>query len=137
MFAASCGVLGLLSAEVSEAVSRFQEWFDIPLLQEHELPTVSDEMLSLVEICSNTSNAAQRLGLHDRGRIQLGAAADLLILRNDDGAISSTGNPWSGLHQVMVAGTVALDGGKVVGGIAGTLLTSHLGNPATLRRPAT
>lgn len=131
LFAASCGILGVLAEGVSAEAARFLEWFQIPLLQEQDLPVASNEPISLTDISLRTRDIAKLLGLHDRGSIQLGSVADLLLLRSEGLPNSRDVVRWSDLQQVMVAGSVVFASSEnsseaVGGGVSGALLTSRL-----------
>ena len=126
MFAASRGILGVLIAGVSAEASRFLQWFQIPLLQDRDLPVGASESVTLEDISRHTSEVAELLEIHDRGSIRLGSVADLLLLRSEGLPNSRAVVQWSDLQQVMVAGTVVFDSGEVVGGVSGALLTSRL-----------
>jgi hypothetical protein len=130
MFAASRGILGVLEDGVSAEASRLLEWFQIPLLQDRDLPVAPSESVTLEDISLHTHEVAGRLGIHDRGSIRLGSVADLLLLRSEGLPNSRAIVQWSDLQQVMVAGSVVFDGGDVCGevggGVSGVLLTSRL-----------
>lgn len=76
-----------------------------------------------------TALPASRAGLHDRGRIAPGLAADLVIF--DPGTIidrSTYATPWQlsrGVHHVLVDGTIALHHGEPTETRAGTVLVKH------------
>jgi len=84
-------------------------------------------VLSLEQIIAKmTSVPAERLGLHDRGRIAPGAFADLVLF---DPAIlkdnSTQTNPQAkcdGLEKVWVNGKLAFDQGTGTGACSGVLL---------------
>ncbi len=134
MCAASRGILGVLAEGVSAEASRFLEWFQIPLLQDRDLPVGPGESVTLEDISRHTREVAGRLELHDRGAIRLGSVADLLLLRREGLPNTRAIVQWSDLQQVMVAGTVVFDNsednsedsGEVGGGVSGALLTGRL-----------
>lgn len=76
-----------------------------------------------------TSLPAQRLGLHDRGLVRPGMAADLVCL--DPAAIQETSSfeePRSyptGVHHVVVNGVVVVRDGESTGQTPGTLLPAY------------
>lgn len=85
---------------------------------------VRDGVLSLPEaVRKSTSLPASRAGLVDRGRLAVGAAADVVVLDPSRIVDKSTyERPWQlaeGVDTVLVNGTVAVDGGEVTGSRGG------------------
>ena len=73
-----------------------------------------------------TGRPARRLGLRDRGRIALGAKADLVLF---DAANIQEGNSFvdpcrhpSGIEYVFVNGVAAVSQGRETGALAGRVL---------------
>lgn len=88
---------------------------------------LSDAGLPVGEIVRKmTSKPAARMGLHDRGRIAAGLVADVVVLDADATAdlatYASPLTPPSGIHDVLVAGTAVLRGGRPTGARPGRLL---------------
>ncbi|WP_328469356.1 amidohydrolase family protein [Actinoplanes sp. NBC_00393] len=88
---------------------------------------VRDGVLSLPEaVRKSTSLPASRAGLVDRGRLAVGAAADVVVLDPSRIVDKSTyERPWQlaeGVDTVLVNGTVAVDGGEVTGSRGGRVL---------------
>ena len=79
-----------------------------------------------VAINKMTRKVADRLGLKDRGRIEKGCKADLVLFDRDNlKDNSSLHNPYAmcdGLDAVMVNGTFALYGGKLTGTQSGEII---------------
>jgi N-acyl-D-amino-acid deacylase len=78
---------------------------------------------------SSTSLPAQILGLPDRGLVRAGLAADLVVLdleRLRDRSTFFEPHQYSeGIDYVLVNGKLVVDGGKLTGELAGTVLERH------------
>ena len=76
-----------------------------------------------------TSLPARRLGLNDRGTVQTGMAADLVVFDPDTVCDTATyEEPKSfpeGMPYVIVNGQVVKDAGRQTGMLAGRVLRSH------------
>jgi N-acyl-D-amino-acid deacylase len=74
-----------------------------------------------------TGMPAARLGLRDRGVVRVGAAADLVVFDparvKDESSYPDPHRYPSGIHQVIVNGHVAVDGGRMARPGAGRVLT--------------
>src|SRR5262249_46854659 len=74
-----------------------------------------------------TGMPAARLGLRDRGVVQAGAVADLVVCAaatvKDESTYPDPPRYPSGIPYVVVNGQVAVDGGRLVGPGAGRVLT--------------
>jgi N-acyl-D-amino-acid deacylase len=74
-----------------------------------------------------TGMPAARLGLRDRGVVRVGAAADLVVFDparvRDESSYPDPHRYPSGIHQVIVNGHVAVDGGRMARPGAGRVLT--------------
>ncbi len=70
-----------------------------------------------------TSRPAKRLGLHDRGIVAEGAAADLVLFDPETVAAQATfeepRRQAAGIPYVMVNGRIAIDDGKRTDALAG------------------
>jgi hypothetical protein len=110
--AASRGVLGVLASSVSSEALRLQ----IPLLEERDLPVGASEAVSLHELAQQMREVAARLGLGDRGSVELGSVADLILLRTAGAPDYRAAIRWSDLQQVVVAGSVVFEFGELVSG---------------------
>ncbi len=87
-------------------------------------------VLSLEEVIRHISAApAQRLGLHDRGLIKAGLAADLVVLNPETIADTATFDQPKqypiGIDYVLVNGAAVVEKGKHTGVLKGRVLTSH------------
>lgn len=120
------GLLAVWDDGISKEVSHHLQSLQIPLLHAEELTCMTGEPLTIETLLQHTQNLAMQLGLCDRGSLQLGSVADLLLVEGDDVADSRAVVRWSDLQQVLVAGTVVFDRGEVVSGVGGVLLTSSL-----------
>jgi N-acyl-D-amino-acid deacylase len=84
---------------------------------------VLDEAAAVSRI---TSRAAGRLGLHDRGRVVPGAAADLLVFDpgqfRDRATIDQPNRLAEGLDWVIVNGQIVVQHGAVTGTLPGTVV---------------
>ncbi len=85
---------------------------------------VRDGVVTRTEaIARLTWRAADRLGLHDRGRIAVGQRADLVLLAPDTFIDTATyDRPCQippGLEHVLVGGVSVLDGGRATGARVG------------------
>jgi len=85
------------------------------------------ELMSLAEgVRRLTSLAADRMGLAGRGRIQCGAAADLVLFDPaqlaDRSTLAVPEAPPTGLRHVVVNGAIAVQDGRVTGARAGRVL---------------
>lgn len=123
------GLLGLLVDGISEELALHLQSLQIPLLNEQELSVKKSESIALASLTQHTHDLAERLRLSDRGRIALGAVADLLLLRSSNSPIAKDVIFWKNLHQVMVAGTVVFDNDEIICSTGGVLLTSRLSAP--------
>jgi N-acyl-D-aspartate/D-glutamate deacylase len=89
---------------------------------------VRDEQVLTLEdaIRRMTSAPADRLGLHDRGRIAVGLPADLLLFDpervQDHATFENPAQYSTGMHFVWVNGVVAVEDGKVTGARGGKVL---------------
>jgi N-acyl-D-amino-acid deacylase len=86
-----------------------------------------EKVLTLVECVRHmTSAAADRLRLPDRGRIAVGARADLVVFDKDTIKANATyavpRQAATGIFHVMVNGRFAVEDGKVTGARAGRVL---------------
>lgn len=100
------------------------------LAREHGFPSLE----TLVQ--RMTATPAQRFGLHDRGRIEEGLAADVVVF--DPTAMADTAtyeNPRQfsrGVHHVIVNGQFVLRDGRVTGSLPGRALRpAHPGGEAS------
>jgi len=70
-----------------------------------------------------TSLPAQRMGLHDRGVLRVGAFADVTIFNpatvNDLATFEHPDRPSVGIEYVIVNGVLSVEGGKVTGRVGG------------------
>jgi N-acyl-D-amino-acid deacylase len=75
---------------------------------------------------SSTSLPAQILGIHDRGQIQDGKAADLVVFDpdqiRDTSAFTDPQRYPEGIDDVLVNGVFVVDGGKLTGNLPGLVL---------------
>ncbi len=89
---------------------------------------VRDEaLLGLEEAIRRMTGApAARLGLRDRGVIREGAVADLVVFDpatvRSDATIDDPGREPEGIGEVIVAGTLVVDGGRPTGALPGRAL---------------
>ena len=67
-----------------------------------------------------TGEAADRLGIKDRGYVKEGCKADLVLFSPEELAVSDGGN--MGIRKVLVNGTVAVDDGRVTGALSGKVI---------------
>ena len=77
-------------------------------------------------VCKMSGFPAQRFGLNDRGRIEVGAAADLVVFDPEIIADRSTWleplQPAVGVKSVMVNGTWVIENGRPTGALPGRVL---------------
>jgi N-acyl-D-aspartate/D-glutamate deacylase len=89
---------------------------------------VRDEKVLTLEdaIRRMTSAPADRLGLHDRGRIAVGLPADLLLFDpervQDHATFENPAQYSTGMDFVWVNGVLAVEDGKVTGARGGKVL---------------
>jgi hypothetical protein len=114
------GLLGVMAEDLPPEA--------LPLLQLHALPVLSEEAIqsasegvTFMELAASTAAHAERLRISGRGRVRLGATADLLFLRQPTQPGLQSFDPTD-LHQVWVGGNVAFAEGKVTGESTGVLL---------------
>ncbi len=73
-----------------------------------------------------TGEVAQRLGLHDRGQLQQGMCADIVVFDPnticDTATLANPRSPSSGLELVLVNGKVAYRDGRCTGSLDGKVL---------------
>jgi N-acyl-D-amino-acid deacylase len=92
-------------------------------------------------IARMTSVAANDLKLHDRGRIALGSAADLVVFDparvRDHSTFAEPNLPAEGIIHVLVNGQFVIDGGKSTAALPGRVLRRQGSVPvARLERAA-
>jgi len=95
-----------------------------------------EKVISLEEaVRKMTSLPANRLGLFDRGRIALGAAADLVVFDPERVRDTATfARPLShseGIEYVIVSGQLVIDGGRRTGNLPGKILRHRAGGTGT------
>ncbi len=111
------GVLGLVTNDAAE-LQEVLDWFQLPLLNVEQLPFVKNLPATVNELSKQTHDAAEWLGLKDRGTIKIGAVADLLFYSQAGGQTVSSNT----LRRVMLGGRVVLESGKFFAGASGELL---------------
>jgi N-acyl-D-amino-acid deacylase len=113
---------GPLGDEVFYGAFTWASWFLRRIVRERQT-------LSLPEAIRRvTSLPAERIGLDDRGVLKPGARADLAMFDfervSESGTLEAPNQLAEGTAHVIVNGVVALRGGVVTDGRAGTVLTS-------------
>ena len=113
---------GPLGDEVFYGAFTWASWFLRRIVRERQT-------LSLPEAIRRvTSLPAERIGLDDRGVLKPGARADLAMFDfervSESGTLEAPNQLAKGTAHVIVNGVVALRGGVVTDGRAGTVLTS-------------
>ena len=120
--ATALSLSGPLGDEVFYGAFTWASWFLRRIVRERQT-------LSLPEAIRRvTSLPAERIGLDDRGVLKPGARADLAMFDfeqvSESGTLEAPNQLAKGTAHVIVNGVVALRGGVVTTGRAGTVLTS-------------
>lgn len=111
---------GPLAAEKFHGAYTWASWFLRRMVRETSALTLPDAVYRM------TTLPAQRLGLHDRGRISAGCYADIAVLDwqrySDRGTVEHPSQLAQGIEHVMVNGTLTLTHGLVTGDRGGRLI---------------
>lgn len=86
------------------------------------LPSATESPQSFAKYSQQNQQAAKELGIPGGGRIQLGAPADLILLKSPSVLDAQTMIDWNDLQHVIVAGRVVFDGDNCQNEAAGKLL---------------
>ncbi len=124
--AISLGILGVLTEGLPTEVELYLSLFNFPVVSESILPAASDTSVTLADCAAHTQQCAQLLGLPDRGKICLGAMADLVLMRTVEEFDASVTLGDSDLHRVIVGGNVVFDQGETTYSAAGELLRGRV-----------
>jgi hypothetical protein len=107
------GILGVFAENLDASITRMCAWFQLPHLRSHDLEAFARPEAPTCPAVSTIRLLAERLGLRERGAIQLGAAADLIFSRNPQAQDVSAS--WVEFDQVLLDGQLVWHGGKWLG----------------------
>ncbi len=125
-FALSKGVLGTIDSGIVAEWAHLLDLFQVPRIQEHDALENSTSAMSCREVSEQTARMAKRLELSRHGSIQLGAMADLVLIKQEALIEEDRTIDWSNLQQVLVGGNLVFKHGQLHATAGGTLLKGRL-----------